>query len=82
MPNADVRRNFIASGMEVHTQGSRQTPEDQAIGVLEKANPLHTCSLPLFYNPGRMQESVHITVAVWLGLQGEGVVPLQRQPGL
>jgi hypothetical protein len=40
---------------------------------LEEAHPLQALTVPLLGQSTAVQQAVHITVAVWLSLQGEGV---------
>lgn len=64
------------------TQCSWQAPEDETVRVLEEADPSDPCCLPLVYEAGRVQQGVHVAVAVRLRLEHEGVVLFQSQPGL
>ena len=59
------------------TKGCRQCSEDQAIGVLEEANPLHTSLLPLLDQARAVEQGMHITVAVRFALDHIGIIFFQ-----
>ena len=61
-------------------EGGRQAAEDEAVGVLEEAEPAQPRIPPARREARGVQQRVHIAVAVRLGLQGKGVALLQGQP--
>mmetsp|Transcript_23097 Transcript_23097/g.46334 ORF Transcript_23097/g.46334 Transcript_23097/m.46334 type:complete len:560 (-) Transcript_23097:260-1939(-) len=65
-----------------HAEGRRGGVEDESIGVLEEHEVLAALRGPLLGETGVVDELVHVSVAVGLGLQREGVVLLRDEGGV
>ena len=61
------------------TEGGGEAPEDEGVGVLEEGDPAHACAHPALEQARRVQQRVHVPVAVRLCLDRKGIARLQRQ---